>query len=307
MIKAQVRIAGDNKVSEKKTISWNRMGRCLWSSNNEDAPITLFGVPLDETTSFRPGTRFGPTATREASHALEDYSLRQQSSLDVSQYYDSGDVGLPLGNVKEALEIIRSAAAQILSSGRRFMALGGEHLVTWALVEAMLQKYPELVVIQFDAHADLRQEFTGTKWSHGTVMRRIIDSLGPSRLFQLGIRSADRAELDESEGLSEIHFYKVLEPLRSVVAKIGDKPIYLSIDVDVVDPAFAPGTGVPEPGGVTSSEMLDALAFLRGKNVVGADLVEVAPAYDFTGQTGLLAAAIVRECLLLLSANRNNA
>ncbi len=294
-------------MTDRPKVTWNRVVKYLWSSNNENAPVTIFGIPLDETTSFRPGTRFGPSATRESSHALEDYSLRQEMSLDITQFYDAGDLVLPLGNVEEALDVIRRASTSILASGRRFMALGGEHLLTWALVESMLEKYPDMVVIQLDAHADLRQEFTGTKWSHGTVMRRVIDSLGPSRLFQLGIRSADRAELEEAQGLSDIHFYKVLEPLKAVMPKIGGRPIYISIDIDVIDPAFAPGTGVPEPGGVTSSELLDALAYLKGKNVVGADLVEVAPAYDSTGQTGLLAAAIVRECLLLLTANRGNA
>lgn len=305
MTKAE--ITGDNQLTGHEKVSWNRVVKYLWSSNNENAPVVIFGVPLDETTSFRPGTRFGPSSTRESSHALEDYSLRQQKSLDSSDYYDAGDLVLPLGNAREALDVIKEAASEILASGRRFMAIGGEHLLTWALVNAMLERYPDLVVIQLDAHADLRQEFTGTQWSHGTVMRRVIDSLGPSRLFQLGIRSADKGELEEAKGLSEVHFYKVLEPLRTVLPKIGERPIYLSIDIDVIDPAFAPGTGVPEPGGVTSSEVLDALALMSGRNVVGADLVEVAPAYDSTGQTGLLAAAIVRECLLLLSANRGNA
>ncbi len=281
-------------------IQWNKMGRYLWSSNEEGPPVVIFGVPLDETTSFRPGTRFGPTAMRESSYALEDYSLRQGRSLLGKNYHDAGDLVLPLGNVRDALDVIYKASEDILDLGKRFMAIGGEHLLSWALVKSMLSAYPDLVVIQMDAHADLRQEFTGTKWSHGTVMRRIIDLLGPGRLFQLGIRSADRAELDEADGLSEVHFHEVLRPLQSVIPKIKDKPVYLSIDIDVIDPAFAPGTGVPEPGGITSSEALDAVAALRGLNVVGADLVEVAPAYDSTGQTGLLAASLVRECLLLL-------
>jgi agmatinase len=155
-----------------------------------------------------------------------------------------------------------------------------------------------------DAHADLRQEFTGTLYSHGTVMRRIVDLLGPGRLFQLGIRSAEKEELEETKGLTEVHFYSVLEPLQALLPRLGSHPIYLSIDIDVVDPAYAPGTGVPEPGGITSQELLDSLGLLKGQNVVGADLVEVAPAYDSTGQTGLLAAAIVRECLLLLRGSR---
>jgi len=226
--------------------------------------------------------------------------LRQRRSLVPNDYYDAGDLVLPLGNVEEALTVIREAARDILARGQKFMALGGEHLITFPLVQSMLEFYPDLVVIQMDAHADLRSRFTGTRFSHGTVLRRVIELLGPGRVYQLGIRSADQMELLETQGLSEVHFYKVLEPLRSIVPRIGQRPVYITIDIDVVDPAFAPGTGVPEPGGVTSQEILDALLVLKDLNVVGADLVEVAPAYDATGQTGLLAAAIVRECLLLL-------
>lgn len=280
--------------------SWMRMDRFLWSSNDDSAPIVILGIPLDETTSFRPGTRFGPSAAREASHALELYSLRQKRSLDPADHADVGDLTLPLGSVKDALAIIRGASRDILQRGKKLMALGGEHLLTLPLVESMREIYPDLVVIQMDAHADLRQEFTGTRLSHGTVMRRIVDLLGPGRLYQLGIRSADEGELKETEGLTEVHFYGVIEPLRAILPRIKGRPVYLTVDIDVVDPAFAPGTGVPEPGGITSQELLDALSALKGQDVVGADLVEVAPAYDTTGQTGLLAAAIVRECLLLM-------
>lgn len=280
--------------------SWMHLDRFLWSTLDDSAPVVIFGVPLDETTSFRPGTRFGPSAAREASQALELYSLRQKRTLSPSDYMDGGDLSLPLGNVKEALSVIKGAAKDILSKGKKFMAIGGEHLLTLPLVESMHEVYPDLVVIQMDAHADLRQTFTGTTLSHGTVMRRIIDTLGPRRLFQLGIRSADKGELEDTKGLSEVHFYNVLEPLKGLLPRLSGRPIYLTIDIDVVDPAFAAGTGVPEPGGITSQEVLDAVSALRGQNIVGADLVEVAPAYDTTGQTGLLAAAIVRECLLLL-------
>lgn len=294
------------KPESGNNIEWTRMDKFLWSSGNPDAPCVIFGVPLDETTSFRPGTRFGPSAAREASHALEDFSLRQKRSLVPADYYDAGDLLLPLGNAEEALNVIREAARKILARGQRFLALGGEHLVTYPLVQAMLERYPDLVVIQMDAHADLRSRFTGTRFSHGTVMRRIIELLGHGNVYQLGIRSADKMELMETQGLSEVHFYKVLEPLKSILPKIGQRPCYLTVDIDVVDPAYAPGTGVPEPGGITSQELLDAVVSLRGCNVVGMDLVEVAPAYDSTGQTGLLAAAVVREGLLLLTQNKRD-
>lgn len=294
-------MAGDS------ALTWTRPDRFLWSSTDERAPVAIFGVPLDETTSFRPGTRFGPSAARRASHALELYSLRQNRTLHELNYVDLGDLVLPLGSVKDALSVIRHASSDLLAEGQRFMAIGGEHLVTYPLVESMAERYPDLVVVHMDAHADLREEFTGTPLSHATVMRRVIDVLGPGRLYQVGIRSAELHELERARGLSEVHFYRVLEPIRAILPKIRGCPVYLSIDIDVVDPAFAPGTGVPEPGGVTSQEILDAVSLFAGLNIVGADLVEVAPAYDTTGQTGLLAAAIVRECLLLLAPDRDRA
>jgi len=280
------------------------MERFSWSCDDNAAPVAIFGVPLDETTSFRPGTRFGPRAAREGSSPLELYSLRQRESLNPDDYVDLGDLTLPMGSVTEALKVIRAASKYVLGLEKKFMVVGGEHLLSLALIESMLEVYPDLVILQFDAHADLRQVFTGTELSHGTVMRRIVDRLGAGRLFQLGIRSAEREELSETEGLTEVHFYSVLEPLKSLLPRIAGRPVYLSIDIDVVDPAYAPGTGVPEPGGITSQELLDSLALLKGQSIVGADLVEVAPAYDTTGQTGLLAAAIVRECLLLLRGSR---
>ncbi len=292
---------GGHKLTEKERTEWVRADKFLWSSRDPESPCVILGIPLDETTSFRPGTRFGPSAAREASMALEEFSLRQKRALIADNYYDAGDLVLPMGNVEKALSVIKAVADDVLANGQRFMAVGGEHLITYPLVQAMLEKYPDLSVIQLDAHADLRSRFTGTRFSHGTVMRRVIELLGPGRVYQLGIRSADEVELQETQGLSEVHFYKVFGPLRSILPSIGKRPLYLSIDIDVVDPAFAPGTGVPEPGGITSQELLDALSYIAGSNVVGADLVEVAPAYDGTGQTGLLAAAVVRESLLLLT------
>jgi len=280
---------------------WVRSDKFLWCCRDPLAPYVVLGIPLDETTSFRPGTRFGPSSARESSMALELFSLRQRRTLVPDRYYDAGDLVLPMGNVEDAIRVIESAATDVLDKGQKFMAIGGEHLITYPLVKSMIQKYPDLVVIQFDAHADLRSRFTGTEFSHGTVMRRVIELLGPGRLYQLGIRSADEEEIKETRGQSHVFFYEVFEPLKKIVPELRGKPVYLSIDIDVVDPAFAPGTGVPEPGGITSRELLDALTYLSGMNIVGADLVEVAPAYDCSGQTGLLAAALVRESLLLLA------
>ena len=184
----------------ESALTWARPDRFLWSSLDEKAPIAIFGVPLDETTSFRPGTRFGPSAARRASHALELYSLRQKRTLDELDYVDLGDLVLPLGSLKDALSVIRLASSQLLERGQRFMAVGGEHLITYPLVQSMAERYPDLVVVHIDAHADLRQEFTGTPLSHATVMRRVVDVIGPGRLFQVGVRSAEEDELRKRKG-----------------------------------------------------------------------------------------------------------
>lgn len=287
-------------MTNKRDPEWSRSGKFLWATGDQSAPCTIFGVPLDETTSFRPGTRFGPSSARDASYGLEEFSIRQQKVVLSHKYYDAGDLVLPFGNVRNSLDIIEQAASEILKANKKFFVVGGEHLITYPLVRSLVARYPDMLVIQFDAHIDFRSRYTGTEYSHATVMKRVVELLGPGHVYQLGIRSGDEDELEEAQRLSQVHFYSVLEPLKSILAQIGNTPVYITIDIDVVDPAFAPGTGTPEPGGITSGELLDSLSILAGKNIIGADLVEVAPAYDGTGQTGLLAAAIVRESLLLL-------
>jgi len=268
------------------------------SAEYDSSGVVLFGIPMDFTTSFRPGTRFGPRQIREASLGLEEFSPVLGRSLQEICFYDAGDLDLPYGNAAASLDLAYEQALKILRDDKIPYGLGGEHLVSLGLVKAAAQLYPDLNVVHLDAHADLRDDYLGERLSHATVMRRVAEITGPERLFQLGIRSGDAAELQFAA--EHTHFYpgKVLEVVDEVSIKLGQMPVYLSLDIDVVDPAFAPGTGTPEPGGCTSAEILEAMRRLTELNIVGLDLVEVSPLGDESLRTGLLAAKIVREVLL---------
>jgi agmatinase len=257
----------------------------------------ILGAPMDFTVSFRPGSRSGPQAIRAASPGLEEYSLYSGRDLRDTSFFDAGDLALPFGNPDRSLAMIEDALTQILSDNKFPLLLGGEHLVSLAALRAAAKKYPNLAVIHFDAHADLRTDYMGEPHSHASVMYHAYTSLGVE-LFQFGIRSATREE--ETFAKKHTHFYPfhVLEPLQKVVAQLAGRPVYFSLDIDVVDPAYAPGTGTPEPGGITSAELLQSLRVMGGLQMVGMDLVEVSPVYDTAGITAMLAAKVVREIIL---------
>lgn len=264
----------------------------------QSADFVLFGIPMDFTVSFQPGSRFGPQAIRAVSDGLEEYSFYQQRSLADVRFFDGGDVDLPYGNTEGSLKRIESVAGRIYADNKIPLAMGGEHLVSLPLIKAAAVKYPNLAVFHFDAHADLREEYLGEKLSHATVMRQVAGLIGPKNLYQFGIRSGTEEEY--AFGSKNTHFFvdEVLKPLQQVVDSWDDTPVYVSIDIDVVDPAFAPGTGTPEPGGCTSKEMLQAMLLLTGLPIVAMDLVEVLPAQDLSQRTSLLAAKLIREALI---------
>ncbi len=259
-----------------------------------------FGIPMDFTASFQPGSRFGPARVREASYAIETYSMAQDRDLEELAVHDAGELELPFGNVSESLSRIGEAACDVLSAGKRFFALGGEHLVTLPLVQALVKRYPDLTVVHWDAHADLRMEYMGEPLSHATVLRRVNECLQPGHLYQFGIRSATRDEVAYARDFSHLYPGRVLEPLKAVLPELQGRPVYVTVDIDVVDPAFMPGTGTPEPGGISSCEALEALRLLRSLNVVSMDLVEAMPAHDLSQRSGVLAAKMVREALLAI-------
>lgn len=267
-------------------------------SSYEEADTVLVGIPMDFTVSFRPGTRLGPQAVRNVSFGLEEYSVYVDKDLADYSFYDWGDVNLPMGNVPASLDRIGEVAAKVLEDGKFPIMIGGEHLVTYPIIREMAKKYPELAVIHFDAHADLREDYLGEVNSHATVMRKVCGLVGGHNLYQFGIRSGTREEFQFARENTNMFVGEVTEPLKQIIPKLDGRPVYVTLDIDVVDPAFAPGTGTVEPGGCSSHEILQAVHALGRLNIVGFDIVEVSPVFDQSERTALLAAKLIREAIL---------
>ncbi len=270
-------------------------------SEYNESNVVLFSAPLDNTTSYRPGTRFAGNAVRVESIGIEWYSPYKEMDLKDYHTVDIGDLELPMGLVEESLDIIYDVSRKIVFDNKKPMMIGGEHLVTFPVVKALMEKYPNLHIIHLDAHTDLRDEFLGRKLSHATVIRRCYDILGDGKIFQFGIRSGDKHEFDFAKNghtyMQKFNF----DGLDEIIEKIKDKPVYITIDLDVLDPAVFPGTGTPEPGGMTFKDLLNAMkSFEKLNNVVGADLVELAPMLDSSNVSTVVAAKALREMILLL-------
>ena len=263
----------------------------------EQARYVLVGVPMDHTTSFRPGTREGPARIRQASDGLESYSPRWQADLADGRVADAGDLQLPWGDVSGSLELIRRCVSELAGEGRRVILLGGEHLLTLGALQALAPRYPELRVVQLDAHLDLRDEYLGQRLSHATVMRRAGELVGLERIAGLGVRSGAQEEWLLRARTRPVGEGGLLEQVRQILPWLQGHPFYLSVDIDVADPAFAPGTGTPEPGGVSSAELLEAVGLLAACDPVAMDVVEVCPPRDPSDVTALLAAKLVREAV----------
>lgn len=262
----------------------------------ETSRVAVYGMPFDATASFRPGSRFGPQAIREASYGLETFSPAQDKELATQLVWDALDLSLPAGGVKAALAGIEGWVEEILARELLPFGLGGEHLVSLAPIRALTRRHPGMWVIQFDAHPDLRHSFQGVTLSHATVMRRVLDILGPGKVLQFGLRSGEKDEWPLSHRLPMTE-----AGMATALELIQDNPAYLSLDIDGFDPAYAPGTGTPEPGGFSWQEWEALLPQLGELNWVGMDLVEVAPGLDPSGMTAVLAAKAVRELLIILT------
>lgn len=267
-------------------------------SSFEEAETVLFGAPFDSTTSYRPGTRFGCSTIRHESFGIESYSPYQDKDLFDGKVMDSGDIELPFGCTEDALNQIEERAADILAAGKRPFMLGGEHLVTLGAFRAAAKKYPDICIIHFDAHADLREDYLGNKLSHACVLRRCWEIIGDGRIFQFGIRSGDREEF--SWGKDHVNTCRFnFDTLKETVEKLGDKPVYFTVDLDVLDPSVFPGTGTPEPGGVSFEELRKSAQLVCEKaNVVACDVNELSPHYDHSGISTAAACKTVREMLL---------
>ena len=268
----------------------------------DDAKIVILGVPYDSTTSNRPGTRFGPSAVRADSHGLETYSPYQDLDLEDVSVYDAGELELSFGRPEPVLDMIEAAAAQILADGKLPLMLGGEHLVTLGAVRAAAKKHPNLHIIHLDAHTDLREDYMGESLSHATVLRRCHDILGDGRIFQFGIRSGTREEFEWAKNGRHVRLQKFnLDGLKEVVKSLADAPVYFTLDLDVLDPSAFPGTGTPEAGGISFMDLLGAIVKLKHLNVVGCDMVELAPNLDTSGISTAMACKALRELLLAIN------
>jgi agmatinase len=260
----------------------------------------LYGIPFEGRVNQRKGAALGPGQIRRASDLIETYVPALSLDLADLRLADAGDFRVPDGDPEAALAAIRVALTPLLDPGQRWVFLGGDHTVTAPIVAAALSHYPDLRVVQFDAHPDLRREFLGERWNYASAMTRVLDYLAPDRLYQIGLRTGDREEWFPPRGthLFPSSTMSVTEAAARVAAELAETPLYVTIDIDVLDPSVAPGTGSPEPGGITVPDLLAALRHLGAAHVVGFDVVEVSPIWDAAGRTSITAAAIVREAIL---------
>lgn len=266
-------------------------------SEYDESKIVIFGAPFDSTTSYRPGTRFASSAMRNESFGIETYSPYQDKDLTDIKVFDGGDLELCFGSPESALNDIENFSSKILGSGKLPCMIGGEHLVTLGAVRAAVKKYPDLHIIHFDAHADLRDDYLGQKFSHACVMRRCHELVGDGKIFQFGIRSGDREEF--LWGKNHVTTNKFdFTGLEKIAEKILNKPIYFTLDLDVLDPSCFPGTGTPEAGGVSFTELMSAIKSVSALNVVGIDVNELSPMLDQSGASTALACKLLREILL---------
>lgn len=263
----------------------------------DQARICLVGAPFDSTASYRPGARFGPDEIRRASQGLETFSFDQEHDLEDCAFTDMGDLELPFGDPSPALAMIETATDELMSQGRLPFVLGGEHLVSLGAIRAAADRFPDLKIVHLDAHADLRDDYLGQRLSHASVIRRAVDLLGRDRVRQFGIRSCTREEYPLMKSLAA--------GIPEIIAWAGGSPCYLTCDLDILDPAAFPGTGTPEPGGISFQNLSDILVrLIGGLNVLGMDVVELAPNMDTTGISSITAAKIVRECIIALCTRR---
>lgn len=272
-------------------ISYNK--NCLRNKS-----IKLLGIPFDGTVSYRPGSRFAPSTLRNEWYGIETYSPYQDKDLEDYCVEDLGDVEVPIGNTLRTLECIEAKVSEVISKDSILISIGGEHLVTYPIIKAFSKVYENLCIIHLDAHADLREDYLGEKLSHATVIRLCHDILGDDRIFQFGIRSGTKDEFCfASSGKVKMHKF-TLKGLEEISTKIGNRPTYLTIDLDVLDPSVFPGTGTPEPGGASFNDLVDFIIRMKNLNIVGADIVELSPHYDHSGVSTAVACKVLRELML---------
>ncbi len=268
-----------------------------WMGQNEDynsSSIVMLGLPFDGTVSYRSGSRFAPEQIRLASWGLEEYSPRFDKTLEAVNFHDAGDLEFPLGNTYKTLEVIEQNVEDIYRDGKRVFGIGGEHLVTLPEIKAVSKFYDNLAIIHFDAHTDLREEYLGEEMSHSAVIRHASKIVGPQNIKQIGIRSGMKEEWEFMKKYNTLaHKYSDLDELRG-------KNIFVTVDLDVLDPSVMPGTGTPEAGGLEFNELAGWFEYLKNFNIIGADVVELAPDYDASGVSTAVATKVIRELLMVM-------
>jgi agmatinase len=273
----------------------------LGAQDNENTRLVLFGCPFDGTVTFRPGTRFGPAAIRAVSDVLETYDPVLKMDLEDVSFSDVGDLVLPPGDVHASLDEIHKMSVLACESRKIPAALGGEHLISLPVIQAIYTKYPDLVIVHFDAHMDMRDNYLGVKLSHATVMRRVTEFIRPSHILHVGQRSGVREEFEAAKELGTLRSANVTAT--EIRDWVGDRPVYVTVDLDVLDPSVFPGTGTPEPGGVSFNDLQGWLGGLAGCRWVGWDAVELSPGHDPTQISSIAAAKIVRTMILASTAD----
>ena len=268
-----------------------------WMGQNENyasSDIVMLGMPFDGTVSYRSGSRFAPEQIRLASWGLEDYSPRFDKHLEDVNFHDAGDLEFPLGNTYKSLDLIEENVEQIYKDGKRVFGIGGEHLVTLPEIKAVAKFYKDLAIVHFDAHTDLREEYLGEEMSHSAVIRHASKIVGAENIKQIGIRSGMKEEWEFMKKHNTlIHEYSGLDELKG-------KKIFVTVDLDVLDPSVMPGTGTPESGGMQFNELIGWFEYLKNFDIVGADVVELAPDYDASGVSTAVATKVIRELLMMM-------
>ena len=268
-----------------------------WIGQNPDyktSEIILLGLPFDGTVSYRPGSRFAPEQIRLASWGMEDYSPEFDKHLQDVNFHDAGDLEFPLGNTYKSLDIIEENVKDIYNDGKRVFGIGGEHLVTLPEIKALAKFFTNLAVVHFDAHTDLREEYLGEEMSHSAVIRHISKIIGAENIKQIGIRSGMKEEFEfMKQHNTLIHEFHELDVLKN-------KKIFITVDLDVLDPSVMPGTGTPESGGMQFRELIGWFKYLKNFDIIGADVVELAPDYDSSGVSTAVAAKVIRELFMIM-------
>ena len=265
--------------------------------------VSLLGVPYDGTCCFRPGARFGPSAVREDSYGIETYCPQLNLDLEDINFADLGSLDVPLGDAKLTLDYIKDATDILLKHNLKPLIIGGEHSITSAVIKSIITNYPELIMIQLDAHADLRDEWLGSKFSHACTMKRCLDILPSKKIFQIGIRSGTKSEfleMNNSQRLIQHTLGENAKSLEEALKSFKGRPIYLTFDLDWFDPSVMPGTGTPEPGGYFWGDFAAIINVIKSHNLIGADVVELSPKLDNTGISSILAAKVIRSLIMLL-------